>query len=106
MSPHTCTPWPLAWQDLTFVIDIFLTFNTIYFDDAHQRWVANRWHIVLNYLYGTALVDIVATVPFDLISLLASSSGLGDLHVRTPHPLVCPAFVVTRGAAGAAAVPK
>ena len=35
---------------------------------------------------GTALIDIVATIPFDLISLLASSSGLGDLHVRCTLP--------------------
>lgn len=64
--------------DAIFFIDILVNFNTGYRD--HDVVVVDRTLIVHNYLFGWFIIDLVATIPFQLIwdysstSLVSSSS--------------------------------
>ena len=48
-----------------FLIDIIINFNTGYRD--HDVVVVDRALIAQNYIFGWFIVDLIATIPFDLI---------------------------------------
>jgi hypothetical protein len=61
--------------DLLFLADIILQFNIAFVDVSTQRVERARRTIARRYLCGAFFVDVVSTVPFDLIASLAGSSG-------------------------------
>lgn len=52
--------------DIIFLIDIFVNFASAYQDNFFNL-VDNRKQIVMNYLKGWFIIDIIAILPFDLI---------------------------------------
>ena len=50
--------------DLLFFADIFLIFNSAFFDD-NQQLITQRSTIAKDYLLGWFLIDLVAIVPFE-----------------------------------------
>jgi len=60
--------------DFLFLIDIIVIFNTAFTNDAFEV-VDNRKLIAINYIQGWFTIDLLAIVPFDLITELLSSNG-------------------------------
>jgi hypothetical protein len=62
------TKWKIinTFVDLCFTIDIFIVFNTAYYDDDYQI-VDQRSEIAKTYLKGWFIIDIGAVMPFELI---------------------------------------
>lgn len=53
--------------DFLFLIDIFLNFNTAFYDDDFGI-IEDRWTISKQYLTGWFVIDVLAIFPFDLIA--------------------------------------
>lgn len=58
--------------DCTFLIDIFVTFNTAFYDE-NFKIVEDRGRIALAYMKGWFFIDLFAIIPFDVI--LGSTAG-------------------------------
>ena len=56
--------------DISFMIDIPLTFNTAYYDAEKEEMVTDRARINENYLKGWFVPDFLATFPFDSVGKL------------------------------------
>ena len=54
--------------DGVFAADIVAQFNISFLDPATRRLTRSRRAVALRYLRGVAVVDVVSTIPFDLIS--------------------------------------
>ena len=52
--------------DIIFFIDIILNFLTAYFDNE-DNLIVDKKKIVINYLTGWFLLDLLSTLPFDQI---------------------------------------
>ena len=52
--------------DFVFLIDIFITFRTSYFDDYGQE-IDSPLEIAKNYLKGQFCIDLLAFLPLDVI---------------------------------------
>jgi hypothetical protein len=52
--------------DLLFIIDIILTCRTTYFTSSGNE-IMNPKMIFMNYLKGRFLVDLIASIPFELL---------------------------------------
>ena len=61
--------------DLLFLGDILLQFNLAFVDGATQRVERARRSIAWRYVCGSFVVDVVSTIPFDLISTLVDAGG-------------------------------
>jgi uncharacterized protein YaiE (UPF0345 family) len=55
--------------DILFFIDILFTFNVPFFDKANSRMVIDRREIARSYFKCWFWLDLVSTVPFDLLLL-------------------------------------
>ena len=65
------------FADSIFLIDMILTFNTGYFEDAAEEvYISARKQIAMQYLQTWFLIDMLSTVPFDYIA--AAGNGSGD----------------------------
>jgi hypothetical protein len=53
--------------DVTFLIDMILTFFTPYFDDDSQQIVTNHREIALTYLKSWFVLDLLSIFPFEQI---------------------------------------
>jgi CRP-like cAMP-binding protein len=53
--------------DSIFLLDVCITFNIMIKLTPTQPWVNNRWIIARKYIKGWFMIDIVASIPFDLI---------------------------------------
>ena len=49
--------------DIIFIIEVFVCFNTSYYDPLSNEYVYNRWLIAKTYLKGWFWVDIFAIIP-------------------------------------------
>ena len=49
--------------NVVFFIDIFVIFNTAYFDN-HSEEVINRRRIAIRYMKGMFLIDLISSLPF------------------------------------------
>ena len=87
--------------DLTFVADVVLQFNLIYVDTVTQRAERSRGVIARNYLRGAFAVDIISTIPFDLVASLAQAANPGGNHavLRAMRALRVRGVSCARGAA-------
>lgn len=65
--------------DISFLIDTVLNLNTAYFT-KDDFLIFNRKKIILNYLFGWLLLDIIASIPFGMIQALISDRYQGDLN--------------------------
>lgn len=55
--------------DLAFLVDVFLTFRTSYYDDRIEEFITDNKAIAWNYMKGRFWVDVLASFPFDLLSI-------------------------------------
>ena len=55
-------------MDFLFLLDICFTFNTPFFD-KQANMVYNRREIAREYLTGWFLIDLVTTIPFQLLEI-------------------------------------
>ena len=52
--------------DILFTIDIFMVFNSAYYDSEFQL-IDNRKTISLKYISTWFIVDVISVIPFDLL---------------------------------------
>ena len=50
-----------------FFIDIVMNFRTTYFNPRTGEEIIDKKMIVMNYLSGHFIIDLLSTIPFDLI---------------------------------------
>ena len=50
--------------DFVFFLDIFITFRTTFINDRGEEEF-DSYKIAVNYLKGSFMIDVVATIPFD-----------------------------------------
>ena len=50
--------------DFVFFLDIFITFRTTFINDRSEEEF-DSYKIAVNYLKGSFMIDVVATIPFD-----------------------------------------
>ena len=61
--------------DFSFVLDIIVSFRTTYFDEATGNENKNTTNMAIRYLQGHFTLDLLATVPFDMIAKIFVSDG-------------------------------
>ena len=49
--------------DIIFIMEIFVSFNTSYFDEDTHEYVTNRRQISCNYIKGWFWIDFLAILP-------------------------------------------
>ena len=73
--------WVDRVVDFLFAIDVFINFNLAYYDVQHARMVTGRRQVAWTYARGSALADIVSTIPFDVIGQSVGTHGASKLKV-------------------------
>lgn len=53
--------------DGIFFFDILLSFNTAYFSEEEEAYVAVRSKIIVNFLKTSFFIDLISCIPFDTI---------------------------------------
>jgi len=66
--------------DMCFVVDMFFNFFLPY-QDEEGTWVNNHRKVILKYVKGWFLIDIISILPFDLLGLLMNSDATSQLKV-------------------------
>lgn len=65
--------------NVLFIIDVYLAFNTGYFNPVVGMWVTKKKQIVKNYMQTWFPIDFVSCFPFDIIStLVGDNAGLSQ----------------------------
>jgi CRP-like cAMP-binding protein len=67
--------------DLFFFSDMLCSFNTAFFSDNDDAYIAVRARIVDTYLRSWFLVDLLSCIPFDLLLLLMIDSSSTNLRL-------------------------
>ena len=71
--------------DLSFFLDILITFRTAYYDTNHDYTETIPHNIYVRYLRSWFLIDLISTIPFDKITSAtlssSSSSNLSSLRI-------------------------
>jgi len=63
--------------DVLFLVDILINFNTAYTSDAFDI-VDDRKQIAKEYLQGWFTIDVLAIIPFDLLTAFAQEGEEGS----------------------------
>mmetsp|Transcript_6392 Transcript_6392/g.17875 ORF Transcript_6392/g.17875 Transcript_6392/m.17875 type:complete len:971 (-) Transcript_6392:1209-4121(-) len=69
-------------MDVVFLADFLLQFNIAYYDSLMAKLVTNKWRIAINYLKTYFLVDMVASLPYQLMMYSTSAPDL----LASSHP--------------------
>jgi Ion transport protein/Cyclic nucleotide-binding domain len=64
--------------DCLFIIDILIAFQTVYYSDEEEAYIAVRSRICAQYLRSWFLVDLVSSLPIDTIVSFADSAISGS----------------------------
>ena len=67
--------------DCLFIFDIFLNFFVAIVDPEDGQLVFHHPTIVKEYLRGWFWIDVISVMPFDLVSLVFASDGVGKLKI-------------------------
>lgn len=67
--------------DFLFLIDIFVVFRTSYVESYTGEEILYSCAIAKNYLFGRFWIDLLATIPFDLIGLLILGGNNKELQI-------------------------
>ena len=57
--------------DAIFYSDIILNFKTVYIDPKNEEFVSDLKKIAINYLQGRLLIDLLASLPFEVFFSIA-----------------------------------
>lgn len=52
--------------DILFLCDMFVIFNSAFYDEESYKMTENRNEIACAYLKGWFIIDLVSILPFDL----------------------------------------
>ena len=58
-----------------FILDMYFTFNTVYFESATGQWITARRAIALNYLRSWFWVDAPSSIPVELLDLFTTGDN-------------------------------
>lgn len=85
--------WTLVdlWMDLVFGIDLVLNFFTAFYDVDNVLIIKKRL-IFINYIFGWFLMDLLSSIPFDLVS----DAGIGVLFKLTKIPRLLKVFRILK----------
>lgn len=76
---------PLYWinrvVDLLFMIDMGVNFFLAFFDEDEGQWVFVNKRIVLRYLKGWWIIDLVSILPYEMMGLLFDNDALSSLSI-------------------------
>ena len=64
----------------SFILDMYFTFHTVYFDNNSGQWITNRGAIAVNYLKSWFWVDAPSSVPVELVDVFVQNNSLGLLR--------------------------
>jgi hypothetical protein len=64
-----------------FFIDILIVFRTTYVDSYTGEEILYSKRIVWNYLFGRFWIDLLATIPFDVIGILIFGGSTAVLQL-------------------------
>ena len=53
--------------DIMFFMDIVMNFRTTYFNARTGEEIIDKHKIVIHYVFGSFLIDLLSTIPFGLI---------------------------------------
>ena len=53
--------------DFLFFLDIVMNFRTTYFDSSTGEEIIDKKMITKHYLFGQFIIDLLSTVPFDVV---------------------------------------
>jgi hypothetical protein len=67
--------------DVTFIVDMFITFMTPFVDPVLGIWVLSHLLIARNYLRFWFWIDFVSIIPFDLIALLIQDNNIKGIRL-------------------------
>uniref|UniRef100_A0A7S3K652 Cyclic nucleotide-binding domain-containing protein n=1 Tax=Euplotes crassus TaxID=5936 RepID=A0A7S3K652_EUPCR len=70
-----------SFIDLMFLLDIFINFRTSYVNHYTGEEVLYLCDIAKNYLSGRFWIDLLATIPFDLIGVAILGGGASELEL-------------------------
>lgn len=59
--------------DILFIIDIFINFRSCYIDPKTDILIEDPIQISKNYMAGRFWIDLMASIPFELFTFIASS---------------------------------
>lgn len=62
-------------MDIIFIIDIWVQTRLAFFDNVTRNWITNRKRILQRYAEGWMLIDVVSTIPYDLIDIIVPQNG-------------------------------
>ena len=65
--------------DLIFFIDILITFNTAYYSESEDAYIAIRSRVISTYLRTWFAVDLTSSIPFNILVELSLSTNHSDL---------------------------
>lgn len=68
--------------DLLFIIDIFINFRTQYRDLYTDEVITDTKKIAINYMKGRFWVDLMASIPFDVIVGWFSKGGQANSNLK------------------------
>jgi len=63
--------------DLLFILDIIITFRTVYIDPKSEEVISDSKRIAINYLQGRLIIDLLASFPFEIVAGWFSSDESG-----------------------------
>jgi CRP-like cAMP-binding protein len=66
---------------LTFIVDVYFNFITIYFDTSNGKWVTAKGKLARRYLSGWFWIDAPSSVPVEIISLFFDAQKLSILRI-------------------------
>ena len=56
-------------SDILFLLDIFVSLITPFYDARQKRFILNNWSIASNYIQGWFIPDCIASIPVSLIGI-------------------------------------
>jgi len=64
--------------DVVFMYDIWVQFHLAFYDSTLRKWITDIHTIRKNYAKTWLLLDIVSTVPYDVIDVVVQKTSSGD----------------------------
>ena len=64
--------------DIVFMADIYINFKLAYFSKHERRWIVQKKAIQQHYLRSWFCLDVVSTLPYDIIDIIVDYTASGD----------------------------
>ena len=65
--------------DVYFWLDVFLNFNTAFFDHERAKWVVSHRRVAYRYFHGWFALDLLSCLPFE--TLIAARGDVSQLSL-------------------------